>query len=108
MKKVVPRIQRPLLRKMQGAFSFYVIGNCAAFPMTQKSAPHGSHCGGMEFVASRPAAGGESCNAGFYFQFDYSAAVSLSLSEELSSAEDSVDSESLLDSSDSFFASSSA
>ena len=61
-----------------------------------------------KFVASRPAAGGESCNAGFYFQFDYSAAVSLSLSEELSSAEDSVDSESLLDSSDSFFASSSA
>ena len=55
MKKVVPRIQRPLLRKMQGAFSFYAIGNCAAFPMTQKSAPHGSHCGGMEFVASRDA-----------------------------------------------------
>ena len=32
-----------------------------------KSAPHGSHCGGTEFVASRPAAGGESCGAGFYF-----------------------------------------
>ena len=33
-----------------------------------KSAPRGSHCGGTEFVASRPAAGGESCSAGFYFQ----------------------------------------
>ena len=32
-----------------------------------KSAPRGSHCGGREFVASRPAAGGESCDAGFYF-----------------------------------------
>ena len=30
-------------------------------------APRGSHCGGTEFVASRPAAGGESCGAGFYF-----------------------------------------
>ena len=27
------------------------------------------HCGGTEFVASRPAAGGESCGAGFYFYF---------------------------------------
>ena len=34
-----------------------------------KSAPRGSHCGGTEFVASRPAAGGESCSAGFYFYF---------------------------------------
>ena len=32
-----------------------------------KSAPRGSHCGGTEFVASRLAAGGESCAAGFYF-----------------------------------------
>ena len=32
-----------------------------------KSAPRGSHCGGTEFVASRPDAGGESCAAGFYF-----------------------------------------
>ena len=48
---------------------FYFIGNCVAFPIKQKSAPHGSHCGGTEFVASRPAAGGESCGAGFYFYF---------------------------------------
>ena len=33
-----------------------------------KSAPRGSHCGGKEFVASRPVAGGESCFAGFYFR----------------------------------------
>ena len=32
-----------------------------------KSALRGSHCDGTEFVASRPAAGGESCAAGFYF-----------------------------------------
>ena len=43
------------------------IGKCVAFPIKQKSAPRGSHCGGTEFVASRPAAGGESCAAGFYF-----------------------------------------
>ena len=35
-----------------------------------KSAPRGLHCGGTEFVASRPAAGGESCSAGFYFYSD--------------------------------------
>ena len=46
---------------------FYFIGNCVAFPIKQKSAPRGSHCGGTEFVASRPAAGGESCQAGSYF-----------------------------------------
>ena len=33
-----------------------------------KSALRGSHCGEKEFVASRPAAGGESCFAGFYFE----------------------------------------
>ena len=33
----------------------------------KKNATRGSHCGGKEFVASRPAAGGESCDAGFYF-----------------------------------------
>ena len=33
-----------------------------------KSVPCGSHCGEKEFVASRPVAGGESCQAGFYFQ----------------------------------------
>ena len=32
-----------------------------------KSAPRGSHCGGTDFVASRAAAGGESCFAGIYF-----------------------------------------
>ncbi|MDD6454995.1 MAG: hypothetical protein PUF59_00160, partial [Lachnospiraceae bacterium] len=63
---------------------FYFTGNCIAFPVKQKAlrgmhtrakkkyvasdrAPRGSHCGGTEFVASRPAAGGESCRAGFYF-----------------------------------------
>ena len=39
---------------------------CIAFPI-EESAPRGSHCGGTELVASRPAAGGESCGAGFYF-----------------------------------------
>ena len=91
---------------MRGFFAF--IGNCVAFPIKKKALRVDRTAAEKKFVASRPAAGGESCNAGFYFQFDYSAAVSLSLSEELSSAEDSVDSESLLDSSDSFFASSSA
>ena len=43
-----------------------------------KNATRGSHCSGTEFVASRPAAGGESCATGFYFfmsilcGFDYS------------------------------------
>ena len=46
---------------------FCFIGKCVAFPIKQKSAPRGSHCGGKEFVASRPAEGGESCAAGFYF-----------------------------------------
>ena len=51
---------------MYGSF-FAFIGNCVAFPIKAKSAPRRSHCGGTEFVASRPAAGGESCSAGFYF-----------------------------------------
>ena len=51
---------------VSGSISYF-IGNCVAFPIKQKSAPRGSHCGGTEFVASRPAAGGESCGAGFYF-----------------------------------------
>ena len=51
---------------MYGSF-FAFIGNCVAFPIKAKSAPRGSHCGEKEFVASRPAAGGESCGAGFYF-----------------------------------------
>ena len=34
---------------------FCLIGNCVAFPIRQKSAPHGSHCGGTEFVAPRDA-----------------------------------------------------
>ena len=51
---------------MYGSF-FAFIGNCVAFPIKAKSAPRGSHCGGTEFVASRPAAGGESCSARFYF-----------------------------------------
>ena len=36
-----------------------------------ESAPRGSHCGGIEFVASRAAAGGESCAAGFYFKIAF-------------------------------------
>ena len=51
---------------MYGSF-FAFIGNCVAFPIKAKSAPRGSHCGEKEFVASRPAAGRESCSAGFYF-----------------------------------------
>ncbi len=51
---------------VSGSISYF-IGNCVAFPIKQKSAPRRSHCGGTEFVASRPSAGGESCGAGFYF-----------------------------------------
>ena len=50
---------------LYGSF-FAFIGNATQFPIKAKSAPRGSR-GGTEFVASRPAAGEESCRAGFYF-----------------------------------------
>ena len=34
-----------------------------------KNAPHGSHCGGDEDSAQAPAAGGESCIAGFFLVY---------------------------------------
>ena len=34
--------------------SFLLYRKCDAFPIKQKSAPRGSHCGEKEFVASRP------------------------------------------------------
>ena len=48
---------------------FFLYRKLRCISYKAKSAPRGSHCGGTEFVASRPAAGGESCGAGFYFYF---------------------------------------
>ena len=48
-----------------GLFLLYRKLRCISYK--GKSAPRGSNCGGTEIVASRPAAGGESCAVGFYF-----------------------------------------
>ena len=52
-----------------GSPPFCIIGNCVAFPIMQKSAPRGSHCGGIEICRFATRRRRESCGAGFYFCF---------------------------------------
>ena len=44
-----------------------LIGNCVAFPIKQQALRVDRTAAEKKFVALRPAAGGESCGAGFYF-----------------------------------------
>ena len=53
-----------MMHLFSAAFSLY--RKLRRISYKAKSAPRGSHCGGTEFVASRAAAGGESCGAGSY------------------------------------------
>ena len=63
-RRVEPRVYRPLpcAQRMAGGFLF----NRKLRSLLNKNAPQRSHCGGRKMSLSRPAAGGESCKAGFF------------------------------------------
>ena len=66
VRKYVSRILGTYQNVVRGSF-FRFIGNRIAVPIKQKALRVDRTAAEPEFVASRPAAGGESCAAGFYF-----------------------------------------